>query len=133
MRSPAARCYSQNISLSLESKQVLRVAHSSRAPLGPAETTIWRRQSSSREMGKTAPRCVYSFCQCTGSEKIQSQTEVSCMLKSLLLLAITGSHPGSSASQQSSAPGCCCCAAFASESVGGAVLGCAAGRRCSKG
>lgn len=65
MKSQAVRCYSQSTFLCPRSKQDLRVAPSSRAPLGPAGTTIWRPQSLSRERRKTAQRCVCTFvCKC---------------------------------------------------------------------
>lgn len=58
MTSPVIRCYSQSTSPCQRSKRELRMAPSSRAPLGQAGTTIWRPQSLSTEKGKMAQRCV---------------------------------------------------------------------------
>lgn len=48
-------------------------------------------------------------------------------------VSLTGSHPRSSEPQQSRVPRSGCCAAVAPQSVGGAVLDRAAGRRRGKG
>lgn len=58
MRSPAVRCCSRSTSLCPGFRQESRVVPSSRAPSGPAGTTIWRPQSLSREREKIAQRCV---------------------------------------------------------------------------
>lgn len=58
MTSPAIRCCSRSTSPCQRSKRELRTAPSSRAPSGPAGTTIWRPQSLSTEKGRMAQRCV---------------------------------------------------------------------------
>lgn len=58
MKLAVTRCYLQSTSLCQWSKRELRMAPYSKAPLGPAGTTIWRPQSLYMEVEKMGQRCV---------------------------------------------------------------------------
>lgn len=95
MRSLVVRCYSQSTSLCPGSKQELRVAPSSRAPLGPAGTTIWRPQSLSRERGKMAQRCVCAFvCESTMSQGLNNYSlQINCKVSALVKNSVLALWP----------------------------------------